>query len=647
MSYLKFDKNLMINLEQSLPKEMLRTNQAGAYHCTTVVDCNTRKQHGLLVIPMPEMNNTSHVLLSSLDLSVIQHGAQFNLGLHRYQGGVYSPNGHKYIREFDCESVPRTTYRVGGVILTKEKIFISNENRLLIRYTLVEAHSPTTLRFRPVLAFREANQLCVANDAIRTECPEVPNGISCCLYPGYPNLYMQFNHKPTWVYEPNWYNGFEYLKDLERGVPYCEDLWVPGYFEIPIKKGESIIFSAGTSEASPRSLAKMYQNEIAARTCRTSFFNCLKNAIKQCYQKDGSDMYLISGYPWGKILARNTFMALPGATIAIGHREDFEKIMQTGWKALEHYMATGELSDRIQGIDLPDIPLWVIWAVQQYAKAYGMEDARKRYLPMVKQILNYIADDKAPNLYIQPDGMITTDGTQVPVSWMNASRDGRPLIVRTGHLVEFNALWYNALVFGAKMAEEQEGYTADAERWNKLAEDIKPAFVAMFLNDYGYLYDFVNGTYADPSVRPNMAIAIGLDYSPLDRRQRKGVLDVITRELLTPKGLRTLSPKSYGYRPSYLGSPEDREMALHNGPARPWLFGFYADAYLRVFGHSGVSYLDRMLIGYEDEMTQGCIGSLSQLYDGNPPFSGRGAISHATNVAEILRTLTTLKKFNF
>ena len=197
------------------------------------------------------------------------------------------------------------------------------------------------------------------------------------------------------------------------------------------------------------------------------------------------------------------------------------------------------------------------------------------------------------------------------------------------------------------MAEEQEGYTADAERWNNLAEEIKPAFVAMFLNDYGYLYDSVNGTYADPSVRPNMAIAIGLDYSPLDRRQRKGVLDVITRELLTPKGLRTLSPKSYGYRPSYLGSPEDREMALHNGPARPWLFGFYADAYLRVFGHSGVSYLDRMLIGYEDEMTQGCIGSLSQLYDGNPPFSGRGAISHATNVAEILRTLTTLKKFNF
>ncbi len=156
----------------------------------------------------------------------------------------------------------------------------------------------------------------------------------------------------------------------------------------------------------------------------------------------------------------------------------------------------------------------------------------------------------------------------------------------------------------------------------------------------------MNDTYADPSVRPNMAIAIGLDYSPLDRRQRKSVLDVVTRELLTPKGLRTLSPKSFGYRPNYVGSPEEREMAMHNGPSRPWLFSFYADAYLRVFGHSGVSYLDRMLIGYEDEMTEGCIGSLSQFYDGNPPYVGRGAISHSTNVAGILKTITTLKKFN-
>ncbi len=644
MSYLKFDKNLMINLEQSLPKEMLRTNQSGAYHCTSVVGCNTRKQHGLLVIPIAEMGNKPHVLLSSLDETVIQHGAPFNLGLHRYQGGVYSPNGHKYIREFDCESVPRTTYRVGGVILTKEKIFISHENRILIRYTLVEAHSPTTLQFRPFLAFRESNELCMANSSLNTACDEVQNGVASCLYNGYPTLYMQFSHKPKWVNDPHWYNGIEYVKDLERGVPYTEDLWVPGYFEVPIKKGESIIFSAGIKEVSPRSLNKMYEKEIASRTCRSSFFNCLKNAAKQFYLKDNDGDFILSGYPWGTVLARNTFMSLPGTTLAIDHKDDFESIMATASAELVKFMETGELSNRIHGIDLPDIPLWAVWAIQQYAKSISVTAAHDEYMELVEKIINYILENNHPNLQVDDNAMVSTIGTSTPVSWMNSMMWGKPVVPRTGYLVEFNALWYNALRFAAMLSENDEERQEFHDMCMAQVEKMAQPFVDMFLNDYGYLYDYVNGTYADPSVRPNMAIAIGLDYSPLDRRQRKRVLDVVTRELLTPKGLRSLSPRSYGYRPFYLGSPEDREVSLHNGPARPWLMGFYADAYLRVFGMSGVSYIDRMLIGFEDEMSQGCIGSLSQLYDGNPPFAGRGAISHATNVAEVLRTLRTLKK---
>lgn len=647
MSYLKFDKSLMINLEQSLPKEMLRTDQAGAYHCTTVVDCNTRKQHGLLVIPIPSMGNRPHILLSSLDETVIQHGAPFNLGLHRYQGGVYSPNGHKYIREFDCESVPRTTYRVGGVILTKEKIFISEENRILIRYTLVDAHSATTLRFKPFLAFRESNSLVIANDSINRELVEVDNGIGSCLYAGFPTLYMQFSRKPTWVSDANWYKNIEYVKDMERGVPYTEDLWVPGYFEIPIKKGESIIFSAGVEPVKPRSLAKMYEKEIARRTPRTSFFNCLKNSAKQYYLRENGNMYVISGYPWGVVLARNTFMAVPGLTLAIDHREDYEAIMHTALKALTHYLSTGETDRRIEGIDLPDIPLWAAWAIQQYAKVAGSDAARDRYLERLGEIVDALLDGRHHDLHIdEVTGLASVDGTTRPVSWMNSMVDGRPVIPRTGYLVEINALLYNALRFAASLVPDDaaDEYRARADRWLKAAERMKEPFIETFLNEAGYLYDYVNGTYAEPAVRPNMAVAIGLDYSPLDRRQRKSVLDVVTRELLTPKGLRTLSPRSYGYRPSYVGSPRERDLTMHNGPARPWLIGFYADAYIRVFGLSGVSYIDRMLIGFEDEMTTGCIGSLSQLYDGNPPFTGRGAISHATNVAEVLLTLRNLKK---
>jgi len=646
MSYLKFDKNLMINLEQSLPKEMLRTNQAGAYHCTSIVDCNTRKQHGLLVVPLGDGDYNPHVLLSSLDETVIQHGAPFNLGLHRYHGGIYNPNGHKYIREFDCESVPRTTYRVGGVILTKEKIFIQHENRILIRYTLVEAHSPTTLQFRPFLAFRESNALCMANDTLNKECTPVSNGISCCLYPGYPTLYMQLTRKPEFVYDPHWYNNIEYVKDLDRGVPYCEDLWVPGYFQVNIKKGESIIFSAGLSEANTRSLKGMYEAEIASRTARTSFYNCLKNSAKQLYLKEGDKEYMLSGYPWGKILARNTFMSLPGNTIAIGHRDDFERIMATGEEALRRFMETLEEDKKIHGIGLPDIPVWAIWAIQQYARDFGKEETATRYGFLVTALLDFILEGKHPNLKVTENGLVSTDGSSTPASWMNSMWDGRPVVPRTGLLVELNALWYNALMFAADLTEGLPDLAEARQHWLDTAAKAKDAFVATFLNDYGYLYDYVSGNYADPSVRPNMAIAAGLDHSPLDRRQRKGVLDIVTRELLTPKGLRTLSPKSYGYRPNYLGSPEERERALHNGPVRPWLMGFYADAYLKVFGHSGVSYIDRMMIGYEEDMSNGCIGSLSQLYDGNPPYANRGAISHATNIAEVLRTIRTLKKFN-
>lgn len=269
--FLQFDKTVMINLEESLRREILRTNRNGAYHCTTVVDCNTRKYHGLLVMPLPELDDDNHVLLSSLDETVIQHDAPFNLGLHKYAGNNYNPKGHKYIREFTCDTVPRTVYRVGGVVLAKEKVFSLYENRIMIKYTLEDAHSDTTLRFKPFLAFRNANSLAQENGSVNKLYQDVPNGIKTCMYKGYPDLYMQFNKKVKFVFEPYWYNGIEYLKEQERGYPYKEDLYVPGYFEVPIKKGETIIFSAGVGPVATNQLKKLFVQEAEARTPRTSF----------------------------------------------------------------------------------------------------------------------------------------------------------------------------------------------------------------------------------------------------------------------------------------------------------------------------------------------------------------------------------------
>ena len=647
MSYLKFDKNLLINLEQSLRLEVLRTNQSGAYHCTTIVGANTRKQHGLLVIPVPEIDDNSHVLLSSLDETVIQHGAPFNLGLHRYSGGVYSPNGHKYIREYDCERVPTHTFRVGGVILKREKIFITNENRILIRYTMVDAHSKTTLQFRPFLAFRNANDLCVENQVASRDYKEVSNGISTCMYEGYPELFMQVNHKPKFVFDPHWYKGIEYIKDQERGIPYTEDLYVPGYFEVDMKKGDTIIFSAGVSEVNTRQLTKMYEDEIKTRTPRTSFYNCLKNSAKQFYMTNADGHYMLAGYPWFKVRARDEFIALPGCTLSNHHRPDFEAIMDTAKEAFTRWMETGEPDKHLQGIDLPDVPLWAAWAIQRYSHDTDVPTARERYGELVAQLIDFIIDGKHPNLQVDDNGLVRTDGTRQPMSWMDSARpDGTPLIPRTGYLVEFNALWYNALMFLLQMYADDKQMQSRVERWQKISDAYAESFAPTFLNDYGYLYDYVNGSYTDLSVRPNMVIAVGVDHTPLDRRQRKRILDFVTRELLTPKGLRTLSPNSYGYNPWYVGNPEQREKAYYSGSARPWLMGFYCHAYVKVFGIGGLSFVNRMMIGFEDEMSQGAIGTLSELYDGNPPFIGRGAVSFAANVGEILRVLRLLKNLD-
>ena len=380
MSYLKFDKMMLTNLEQSLSREMLRTNKSGAYHCTTVVGCNTRKYHGLLVMPIKGMDDDNHVLLSSLDETVVQHGASFNLGIHKYEGDHYSPKGHKYMREFNCDVVPCGIYRVGGVILAKEKVFISYESRILIKYTLLEANSPTILRFSPFLAFRNVKELSVENYQADTSYREIDNGISMCMYQGYPTLYMQFNKPMKFVSQPHWNKGIEYPKELELGYYFKEDLFVPGYFEVPIVRGESVIFSAGVSNLDSADLAEIYYDEVSKRTTRTSFFNCLKNSAQQFFnRKNPEELYLLAGYPWFKCQARNMFISLPGVSLAFDDLSGFEKIMATMIPGIRNFMNGKPIDREVQGLEEPDVFLWLIWAVQEYAKATSNEMAWRIY----------------------------------------------------------------------------------------------------------------------------------------------------------------------------------------------------------------------------------------------------------------------------
>ncbi|MDD6818882.1 MAG: glycogen debranching enzyme N-terminal domain-containing protein [Prevotella sp.] len=632
----------MTNLEESLRRELLRTNRSGAYACSTIVDCNTRKYHGLLVVPVPELDDENHVLLSSLDVTVVQHGAEFNLGLHKYQGNNYSPKGHKYIREFDCDKVPTTIYRVGGVVLKKEVVFQHYEDRILLRYTLVDGHSATTLRVRPFMAFRSVRQFTHENSTASRAYDEVDNGIRTCMYAGYPYLYMQFSKKNEFIFNPDWYRGIEYPKEQERGYASNEDLYVPGYFEMPIKKGESIVFSASTSEIKTGKLSKLFEEEVESRAPRDNFFHCLVNAAHQFHIREkNDDRYLLAGYPWFKCRARDTFISLPGLTLAIDEQDYFEFVMKTASKALREFMAGKPVTGKIYEIDQPDVPLWAIWSIQQYAKFAGKERCTEMYGQLLEEIIHYIIDGNHPNLRLDDNGLLYSDGRDKAITWMNSTAYGRPVVPRSGYIVEFNALWYNALKFCASIASGN-GREREAADLEELAKVCGESFVGTFLNEYGYLYDYVDGNMVDWSVRPNMIFPVAFDYSPLSKEQKRSVLDICTRELLTPKGLRSLSPKSGGYNPMYVGPQTQRDYAYHQGTAWPWLGGFYMEACLKLYKNTRLSFIERQMVGYEDEMNYHALGSISELFDGNPPFHGRGAMSFAMNVAEVLRSIKLL-----
>ncbi len=647
MGYLRFEKALMTNLEESLSRELLRTNRSGAYSCSTIVDCNTRKYHGLLVVPVPELDDENHVLLSSLDTTVIQHGAEFNLGLHKYNGENFNPKGHKYIREFDCDKVPTTLYRVGGVLLKKEVVFQHYEDRILIRYTLVDAHSETKLRFKPFLAFRSVRQFTHENSVASRDYSNVENGISTCMYAGYPDLYMQFSKGNTFVFQPDWYRNVEYPKEQERGYASNEDLYVPGYFEMDIKKGESVVFAASTSASNTGELQQLFDKEVSERSPRDNFFHCLVNAAHQFHNRaSNDDRYILAGYPWFKSRARDTFIALPGLTLSIEEQDYFELVMKTAERGLREFMEGKPLSVKIYEIEQPDVLLWAVWAIQQYEKHVGSEKCFQMYGALLKDIVYYIIDGNHPNLILKENGLLYSNGREKAVTWMNSTVNGSPVVPRTGYIVEFNALWYNALCFCSSVATTGGDLEA-ASRLEKMSELCMHSFVSTFFNEHGYLFDYVDGDNVDWSVRPNMIFAVALEYSPLDKAQKKSVLDMCTRELLTQKGLRSLSPKSGGYNPMYVGPQTQRDHAYHQGTAWPWLGGFYMEACLRLYKRTRLSFIERQMVGYEDEMTRHCVGTIPELFDGNPPFNGRGAISFAINVAEILRTLEFLEKYKY
>lgn len=647
MGYIEFDKNELVNLEYSLSKELVRSNRAGAYASTTIIGCNTRKYHGLLIAPQPAIDGERHALLSTFDETIIQHEKEFNLALHKYPGAHYSPKGHKYIRDLTANPIPRITYRVGGVILTKETLLSQEDDRVLIRYTLVDAHSKTYLRFRPFLAFRNIHQLSKSNVFVDRKYSEIENGIKVRMYQGYSHLNIQFSKKVEYTHVPDWYYNIEYIEEQRRGYDYTEDLYVPGFFELPIKKGESIVISAGTSDINSSGLSKLFTKEENKRIPRDSFYNCLVNSAQQFVVRRGKKTEILAGFPWFGRWGRDTFIALPGLTLEIGDKKTCKDVIDTMVSELKGPLFPNIGSEEGVALNSVDAPLWFFWSLQQYAKhASSPAKIWKDYGQKMKMILTGYRDGTEFNIKMQENGLIYAGEPGKALTWMDAVVYGKPVTPRIGMPVEINALWYNAVMFSLEAAKKAND-EAFINEWMQIPEKIEQSFNQLFWTEErgGYLADFVNGDYKDIAVRPNQIIAASLPYSPIDDEKKKKILDIIIKELLTPRGLRTLTPNHPEYKGVYSGNQEERDSAYHQGTVWPWLFGHFAEAYLKIHQKNGVYFIKSLYEGFDDVMREHGIGNISEIYDGDPPHTARGAISQAWSTSELLRVRNLLRNY--
>ncbi len=643
MGYIKFDKAQVVNLEYSLTREILRSNRAGSYSSTTIVGCNTRKYHGWLVCPVDAMGGERHVLLSSIDSTVVSNGQSFNTGIHKYHGDHYSPKGHKYVEDFDIQDIPGMTYRVGNVIMKQERILVHYEEQLLIRYTIIDTDEPINLQLRPFLAFRSIHQLTRANMWANTRTEPVPHGVKIRMYDGFPYLHMQLSCKAEFVPVPDWYLGVEYVEEQKRGYDYSEDLFVPGFFEMTASKGDVIVFSISTREEKHAGLKAKFTRTVATKIPRSNFGNCLRNAAQQFIEKRGNDTNIIAGYHWFGSWGRDTFISLPGLALARKSEDLYAAVIDTQVRRMKGGLFPNMGDNDNPAFNSVDAPLWFFQALWNYG--LDPKETWKRYGAAMKDVLNAYRAGTSFGIHMRENGLIYSGAPGKALTWMDAVVNGVPVTPREGYAVEINALWYNAVCYSLDCARGARD-RAFVKEWEKLPDLISRSFIETFWDEeHGYLADYVNDReMRNMQIRPNMVIATSLPYAMLTRDQMKSILDIVNRILVTPRGLRTLSPSDEGYKGIYCGDQATRDNAYHQGTVWPWLLGPFCDGWLRVYGEGGVSRVRKLITGFEETLTEAGISTISEIYDGDPPHSPRGAISQAWSVGEILRIFTLLEK---
>ena len=636
MSYLSFDKKQLGNHEFSFHREFLEANETGAYSSSTISLCNTRKYHGLLVLRQPYIDDFCYVMLANLSESINYSQHHFQLATHQYPGVVY-PQGFTLMEEFELEKIPTWIYQLGEIKLKKELLLVQNENRLLIRYTLLKAKENVQLKLEPFTAFRNYHSVGKVG-RIHQDVNSIENGVSYQMYRDFDSLHMQVSKEAHFMPTFEWNYDNEYLRELDRGYDFKEDLLTPGYFSMLMHPGEEIVFSAGTSELVPSQLQSLFASELKNRKKITDFESALDIAAEQFISETKKGTEITAGFHWFGRWGRDTFISLPGLTLSRKQPHVCKSVLNTMLQDLRDGLLTNVGAGEEARYNSADASLWFFWSLQKYAAhTKNTKGLWVEFGDRIKEIVESYRKGTWYNIHMTEDGLLWGGQEDVALTWMDAMVDGRPVTPRAGYAVDLNALWYNAVCFSLELAKDAEDKEF-VKSWTKLPALIKKSFKAKFYSEEkGYLADAIEDDFVDWSIRPNQVFATSLPFPLVEGAAAKSILKVVEEHLLTPRGLRTLSRDDYKYKGIYRGNQEERDLTYHQGIVWPWLLGHFCEAYLNIYGDKGVQFVADIYRTFEEALTEYGVGSIAEICNDEAPFKAAGTISQAWSVAELLR----------
>ncbi len=657
----RFDKPTCQNIRKSLRKEWIETNGLGDYASSSLICCNTRKYHGLLVADL-ESPVGRHVLLSSLEESLLVGGRELCFSCRKHPG-VFYPRGNEHLEEMDAGEWPVFRYRFGEVTLTRELMLIPGHRLLLVRYEVrgtAPDTPPVVLRVKPLLAFRNAHDLTRANPALRPETLSAPSGICLRPYEALPPLFMQVEGGFIFNAAPDWCFNVEYLVERERGFAYQEDLFQPGQFEIRLVPGKPVFLTASTealqTEHGHNVIGEIWRREVERRMGLAASSESLEGHLARegerfLVRRPDGGLAVTAGYHWFGSWGRDTLIALPGLTFYAGRPEEGTDVLLGLGSAVRDGLIPNVFSaDGNHAYNSADASLWYVWAVQMLLQVdpQRMGFVKEHCWPAIKEILRAYAGGQVPFVHADEEGFLDVGDEQTQLTWMDAVVDGRPVTPRHGQPVEISALWYNALAFADHLARR-----FDEPHWQDSVDQrdrMRAVFVHRhWIKDYrgDYLADVWRDGERDFRVRPNQLFAVSLPFPILEEDNYASVVSRVRQCLLTPCGLRTLAPSANEYCSLYEGGPGERDKAYHQGTVWPWLLGAYGDALLRAaWDEEGAArdLLHTLTPLFGSHLGGAGIGSISEIFDGDPPHLPNGCIAQAWSVAECLRLLNRLGK---